>query len=192
LLSWHRVYDLPLRQLGARTLAQEGNDFSGKSDIEEKWIFDRLHAPQNLCWGDHLSVWEPDLVEYENFMANCKIKPTSKKSNIHILRYGLKGQSDRNKSNFVSLVLYEGESGKRTLGARSSSTKLIAVSPLVPVSPGDFLGIFAGRLRYTDQKPPRSIPGPVLNLWLDYSIVMEKLGKMRVAKADEMTNVCLA
>jgi hypothetical protein len=56
LLSWHRVYNFPIRQLGARTLAQEGNDFSGKSDIEEKWIFDRLHAPQNLCWGDHLSV----------------------------------------------------------------------------------------------------------------------------------------
>jgi hypothetical protein len=131
-------------------------------------------------------------VEYENFMANCKIKPTSKKSNFHILCYGLKGQSDRNKSNFVSLVLYEGESGKRTLGARSSSTKLIAVSPLVPVSLGDFLGIFARRLRYTDQKPLRSILGLVLNLWLDYSVVIGKLGKIRVAKADEMTNVCLA
>jgi hypothetical protein len=56
LLSWSRVYDFPLRQLGARTLAEEGNDFSGKSDIEEKWIFDRLHAPQNLCWGDHQRV----------------------------------------------------------------------------------------------------------------------------------------
>jgi hypothetical protein len=137
-------------------------------------------------------VWESDLVEYENFIANCKIKPTSKKSNFHILHHGLKGQSNCNKSNFVSLVPYEGESRKRTLGARSSSTKLIAVSPLVLVSLRDFLGIFAGRLRYTDQKPPRSIPRPVPNLWLDYSVVMGKLGKMGVAKADEMTNVCLA
>jgi hypothetical protein len=48
LLSWNRVYDLPLRQLGVRIIAEEGNDFSGRSDIEEQWIFKRLHAPQNL------------------------------------------------------------------------------------------------------------------------------------------------
>jgi hypothetical protein len=70
LLSWSRVYDFPLRQLGARTLAKEGNDFSGKSDIEKKWIFDRLRAPQNLCWGDHLSVWETDSTERESFLVN--------------------------------------------------------------------------------------------------------------------------
>lgn len=87
---------------------------------------------------------------------------------------------------------YEGDSGKRTLGTRTSSTKLLTVALIVPILPSDFLGIFSGRLRYTDQKPPRSIPGPVLNLWLEYSEVMGKLGKMRVAKADEMTNICLA
>ncbi len=59
---------------------------------------------------------------------------------------------------------YEGESGKRTLGARASSTKLLAVAPIVPILLKDFLGIFAGRLRYTDEKPPRSISGPVPNL----------------------------
>ncbi|KFZ16980.1 hypothetical protein V502_04811 [Pseudogymnoascus sp. VKM F-4520 (FW-2644)] len=192
LLSWYSVYNFPLRQLGARTLAQEGNDFSGTSDIEEKWIFDRLHAPHNMCWGDHLSMWDPDSMERENFMANCIIKSTSRKSNIDVLRYGLKRQPERNKSNYVNLVPYEGESGKRTLGTRTSSTKLLTVAPLVPILPGDFLGIFSGRLRYTDQKPPRSIPGPVPNLWLEYSEVMGKLSKMRVAKAEEMTNVCLA
>ena len=103
-----------------------------------------------------------------------------------------KGQPERNKSSFVSLVPYEGKSGKRTLGTRSGSTKLLAVAPLVPILPGDFLGIFSGRLRYTDQKPPRSIPGPVSNLWLDYSVVIGKLCMMGLAKADEMANVCLA
>ncbi|KAH8587244.1 hypothetical protein B0O99DRAFT_694701 [Bisporella sp. PMI_857] len=192
LLSWHRVYDFPLRQLGARILAEEGDDFSGKSDIEEKWIFDRLHAPQNLCWGDHLSMWDPDSTEQKDFMANCKIKPTSTKSNIHILRHGLKGPPNRNKSVFVGLIPYEGESTKRTLSSRSASSALLTAAPLVPIRPGDLLGIFAGRLRYTDQKPARSIPGPVPNLWLDYSVVMGKLSRMRVAKVGEMTNVCLA
>ncbi|KFY85061.1 hypothetical protein V500_08742 [Pseudogymnoascus sp. VKM F-4518 (FW-2643)] len=144
-------YDLPLRQLGARTIAEEEDDFSGKSDIEEKWIFDRLHAPQNVRWGDHLSVWDEDSID---------------------------------------LIPYEGESWRRTLGSYTGSTGLLAVVPLVPILPGDFLGIFPGRLRFTDQKPPRSIPGPVANLWLEYSVITGRLGKMRVAKADEMTNVC--
>jgi hypothetical protein len=175
-----------------RTIAEEGNDFSGRSDIEEQWIFNRLHAPQNLCWGDHLSIWDHDLTEYENFITDHNIKPTSGKSNIHVLRHGLKGQPERNKSSFVSLLPYKGESGKRTLGARSGSTELLTVPPVVPILPGDFLGIFSGRLRYTDHKPPRSIPELVPNLWLDYSVVMGKLCRMGVAKADEMANVCLA
>jgi hypothetical protein len=43
-----------------------------------------------------------------------------------------------------------------------------------------------------DQKPARAISKPVLNLWLDYSEVMGKLNKIKVAKAGKMTNVCLA
>jgi hypothetical protein len=136
-------------------------------------------------------VWETDSTERETFLANCQIRPTSRKSNIHILRHGLKGQPDRNKSSFINLVPYEGKSGKRTLGSRAASVELLAVAPLVPIFPGDFLGIFAGRLRYTAEKPPRSIPGPAPDLWLDYSVVTGKLGKMAVAKADDMSNVCL-
>jgi hypothetical protein len=191
LLSWNRVYNLPLRQLEARIVAEEGNDFSGKSDIEAEWIFGRLHAPQNLYWGD-LSLWDNDSTEHEDFMVNHDVKPTSEKSNIHVLCHGIKGHPGCNKSSFVSLVPYEGESGKKTLGARSSSTKLLAVAPLVSISPGDFLGIFPGKLRYSEQKPPRSIRGPVPNVWLEYSVVMGKLNKIRVAKVGELTNVCLA
>jgi hypothetical protein len=71
-------------------------------------------------------------------------------------------------------------------------TKLLVVALLVLITPRDFLGIFSGCLRYTEEKPPRSIPGLVPNLWLEYSVVIGKLSKIRVAKADEMANVCLA
>jgi len=56
LLSWNRAFELPLRQLGARIIAEEEDDFLGKSDIEEKWIFDRLHAPQNIYVGEMILV----------------------------------------------------------------------------------------------------------------------------------------
>ena len=192
LLSWHQVYDFPLRQLRLRVIAEEENDFSGKSDIEEAWIRKRLHAPENMCWGDHLSAWDQDSTEHENFLTNHSPQPTSGKSNTHVLRHGIKGQLDRNKSVYVSLVPYEGESDKKTFGNKAASNELLAVAPLVAVAPGDFLGIFPGRLRYTDQKPTRAIKGPVSNLWLDYSEVMGKLSKIKVAKTGQMTNVCLA
>jgi len=73
------------------------------------------------------------------------------------------------------MISYEGISGKKTFGGKSASTKLLAVSPLVSVSPGDFLGIFSGRLRYTDTKPAGAIQGPVQGLWLDRSEVKGKL-----------------
>jgi hypothetical protein len=192
LLSWNKVYDFPLRQLRLRVIAEEANDFSGKSDIEERWIYDRLHAPQNMCWGDQLCVWEQESTERENFLANHSLRPSSAKSNIHVLRHGIKGQLDRNKAIYISLVPYEGKSEKRTISNKTASTELLAVAPLVAIAPGDFLGIFPGRLRYTDQRPIRAIGGPVLNLWLDYSEVMGKLNKIKVAKSGEMVNVCLA
>jgi hypothetical protein len=192
ILTWNDVYDFPLRQLRLRVVAEEAGDFSGKSEVEERRIYDRLHAPQNMCWGDHLSVWDEDSRERDDFIANCSLMPTSTESNIHILRYGIKGELDRNKSIFISFVPYEGKSDRRTLSNKTASTELLAVAPLIGIAPGDFLGILPGRLRYTHQKPPRAIGGPVSNLWLDYSEVMGKLNKIKVAKDGEVSNVCLA
>ncbi|KFY02661.1 hypothetical protein O988_02001 [Pseudogymnoascus sp. VKM F-3808] len=194
--SGPRTEITPHEKLAAKKLvaamAEEADDFSGKSDIEERCIYDRLHAPQNMCWGDHLCAWDRESRERDEFMTSCSLKPTSTKSNTHVLRHGIKGQPDCNKSIYISLIPYEGKSDNITLGRKAASTDLLAVTPLVAIAPGDFLGIFPGRLRYTDCKPARAIEGPVPNLWLDYLEVMGKLNKIKVAKDDEVSNVCLA
>jgi hypothetical protein len=69
---------------------------------------------------------------------------------MYILHYGIKGDIDSNKSIYVSMIPYKGISRKKTFGGKPPSTKLLAISPLVSVSFGDFLGIFPGRLQYTD------------------------------------------
>jgi hypothetical protein len=89
-------------------------------------------------------------------------------------------------------VLYKGELGKRTIGTYRGSTELLIVTPVVLICPRDFLGIFSRRLRYINYKPPRSILGPVPNLWLNYFIVIGKLSRIGVAKANEMANIYLA
>jgi hypothetical protein len=88
-------------------------------------------------------------------------------------------------------VPYKGELDKKTFRNKAALNKLFTIALLVAVTPEDFLDIFLGRLRYIDQKPIRAIKGPVSNLWLDYSEVIEKLNKIKVVKTRQRTNVCL-
>ncbi|KAH7317397.1 hypothetical protein BKA65DRAFT_557602 [Rhexocercosporidium sp. MPI-PUGE-AT-0058] len=124
-------------------------------------------------------------------MSHKVVEAVSGKSNTHILRHGIKGDIDGNKSIYVGMIPHEGISEKKTFGGKSPSAKLLAVSHLVSVSPGDFLGVFSGRLRYTATKPTGAIQGPVQGLWLDRSEVKGKLHWMKAAKAGEQTNVFL-
>ena len=193
LLSWNHVFEYPLEQLRLRVIAEEGADFSGRCDIEDRRIFERLRTAQTGAWANNLSSWNhDDQAEYESFVANHSEMATSGKSNDHILCHGIKGKLANNKSIFVGILPYEGESGKRVIGNKPALTKQLAISPLVSIAPGDFLGIFSGNLRYGDQKPSRAIKGPVPGFWLDYSEIPGKLNQMRVAKPGEKTNVCLA
>ena len=190
-LSWNQVYHPLLQELRLRAITQADGDFSGRCDLEDPDIFRRLHIPQGVTWGDHISDWR-DTGEKDKYLASHSIMAVSGKSNAHVLQHGIKGDINANKAIYVGLIPYEGISAKKTLGGRSPSAKLLAASPLVSISPGDFLGIFPGKLRYTDVHPAGAIEGPAQGLWLDRSEVKGKLHWMKVAKAGEQTNVCLA
>ena len=190
ILSWNQVYHPCLSQLRLRAIAQAEGDFSGRCDLEDQDIFHRLHILQGVLWSDDLCEWGAS-TEKESYLAGQNIKPVSGKSNTQILRHGIQDDVDGNKSIYVNMIPFEGISGKKTLGGKSPSAKLLAVSPLVSVSPGDFLGIFPGKLRYTETWPAGAIHGPAKGLWLDRSDVKGKLHWIRGAKTGERTNVCL-
>ncbi|EPE35147.1 hypothetical protein GLAREA_10843 [Glarea lozoyensis ATCC 20868] len=192
LLLWNYIFNFPLEQLRSRVIAKEEGDFSGKCEIEDRRVFKRLRTTRSGAWADDLSGWNNDETEYKNFLANHSVTATSGKSNKHVLRHGIKGKLTTNKSVFVAIVPYEGESEKRVIGNKPASTKLYSISPLVSVTLGDFLGIFSRRLRYVDQKPLKAITGPVPGLWLDHLEIPGKLNQMKVAKRGEKSNVCLA
>ncbi|CZT13843.1 uncharacterized protein RAG0_17334 [Rhynchosporium agropyri] len=111
---------------------------------------------------------------------------------IYVLYHGIKGKSECNKSVFVSLIPYDGESGKRVIGNKPASTKLLSVSTLATAVPGDFIGLFPGKFRGADQRPSNGIRSPSTGIWLDPSETPGKLDHVKVAKPGEMTNVCLA
>jgi hypothetical protein len=108
-------------------------------------------------------------------LADHSLTPTSTKSNINILRYGIERQLDRNKSAYVSLGLYQGVSDTRTFSNKAASS----IAPLVAAAPGNFLGVFPGWLRYTNQKLTRAISRPVSKLSFNYSKIIKKLNKIK-------------
>lgn len=144
------------------------------------------------AWCDDLTVSDQSKTQHETFSVIHNLMATFGRSNKYVLYNGIKGKSDCNKSAFVSLVPYDSESGKRAIGNKPASTKLLFVSLLAIVALGDFLGLFLGKLRNGDRRPLNAIKSPFPGLWLDCSETLGKLNQMRVAKSGEMTNVCLA
>jgi hypothetical protein len=124
----------------------------------------------------------PKLNKEAEYLAHHNLKAISGKSNAHVLRYGIKGDLSPNKAIFVALIPYEGVSGKKTFSSKPASTELLAVAPLISVSPGDFLRIFSGQLRYVDEKLARAIKGLVQGLWLDYSKVPGNLSRIKLPR----------
>lgn len=103
------------------------------------------------------------------------MEATSRKLNKYVLCYSINSELNSNKAIFINIVPYKGESSKRVIGNKPTSTKLLSVSLLIPVTPGDFLSIFTRKLRYSDSKPLRAIEGLIPGLWLDYSEIPGKL-----------------
>lgn len=194
LLSWNQLYNPYLQQLRLRVIAEEENDFSGKCDMQDDNLTKRLlHLPEMIAdWRNDCSDWDPKSTEKAKYLARHNLKATSGKPNAHVLRYGIKGDLGRNKVIYIALIPYEGVSRKETSSSEPASIELLAVAPLISISLGDFLGIISGQLQYVDKQPERVIKGPVQGLWLNYSKVPSILSRMKVVKAGEKTNVCLA
>ncbi|BDD62667.1 hypothetical protein MAP00_007629 [Monascus purpureus] len=84
----------------------------------------------------------------------------------------------RNKSIFVTIL----PKGKN----------FFSVCPIIPVQEGDFLGVFAGMIRYSAPcNVTYGVPGPEESLWLNYSTVTGALNLMSVSRPGEDSNVCL-
>jgi len=79
------------------------------------------------------------------------------------------------------------------ISIRPSVNKLVSVFPIAPISPGDLLGIFSGKIRFSEHcNVVQSIIGPKSYLWLDYSQFTGTLNQMQVARAGGEANVRLA
>ncbi|KAJ5360071.1 hypothetical protein N7517_009262 [Penicillium concentricum] len=92
---------------------------------------------------------------------------------------------------------YDNQPVSESVGDKSSFTFLLPkddssflVCSIIPVREGDFLGVFSGKIRFSETWSPRhGIHGPVGNLWLDYSKVTGTLSQMCVSETGGSANV---
>lgn len=90
---------------------------------------------------------------------------TSTESNPKRLTEDAYIESGTNKSFFISLP--------------PGANKLVNVFPIVPVFPGDLLGIFSGKIRFSEHCDiAQAFKGLTPNLWLDYSQVTGTLNQI--------------
>lgn len=78
-LSWNQLYHPRIHELRLRAIAQAGEDFSSRCDLEDQNLLHRLHIPQAVIWRDDLSEWA-DTAEKDNFGVAQSIKAVSGKS----------------------------------------------------------------------------------------------------------------
>lgn len=68
----------------------------------------------------------------------------------------------------------------------------LSVCSIIPLVVGDYLGIFAGQVRFSDEICTiNGIQGPSKNLWLDQSQVTGVLNQMKTSSSNDPANVGL-
>jgi hypothetical protein len=106
-------------------------------------------------------MWRSD-DEEESWKLTSSCTATSTKSTLKRLTEDAYIELGTNKSFFISI--------------RPGVDKLVSIFPIVPISLGDLLGIFSGKIRFSEHcNVVQSIMGPTTYLWLDYSQVMGTL-----------------
>lgn len=176
IVSWEKVYGPQIDQLESRVFEYRKGDFSGRSRLMQKHVAGRLQVADSL-WNDASNEWCSN-GEKAAFKLATTVKATSSKSLASLFNDRANTHQHWNKAIFISFWPH--------------GDKRLAVGPIIPVLPGDFLGIYSGIVRFSDiASNSHAIPGPEPKLWLDYSQNTGTLNQMQVSKHNADANVHL-
>ncbi|KAH8431674.1 uncharacterized protein LDX57_009329 [Aspergillus melleus] len=173
--SWEEKYGLHFEQLEDRITRESQGDFTGRLWLSQPHVVERLEV-QDLSWNSADNPWFSD-AEEAAFQSSGACGPAAAQlGGFFDIYTGAEGM--RNKSIFVTLL--------------PKDEIFLSVCPIISVNKGDFLGILAGDIRYSDNfSVSHGVPGPEDKLWLDYSKVTGTLNLMGVAVPGKSSNVYL-
>lgn len=174
-LEWEKQYHPHIEQLETRILSLNTGDLKRVSYLNDPHVRGLLKVPET-SWNSASNEWA-SLAEKETF-KQCAAESVCA-DNLGI-RHGdeLVYEGGTDKSAFVTLLPKDNGS--------------LFVSSIVPICEGDFLGIFAGTIRFSEEfSEAHGISGPTRRLRLDYSQVTGVLNQMHVSEPGGNANVCL-
>ncbi|GAA3296676.1 hypothetical protein GCM10020218_080450 [Dactylosporangium vinaceum] len=174
-LGWEKKYLPHIEQLETRILALSAGDLKRMSYFNDPHVRGFLKVPED-SWNNASNGWTT-ITEEETFKRCAAESVAADNLGIrHSDELAYEGGTD--KSAFVTLLPKEDGS--------------LFVSSIVPICKGDFLGIFAGAVRFSEEfSVAHGIPGPTGRLWLDYSQVTGAMNQMQVSEPGGNANVCL-
>ncbi|KAJ6041556.1 uncharacterized protein N7446_010562 [Penicillium canescens] len=175
IMKWETQHRPHIEQLETRALRLAKGDLMRLSDLEHPQVVERLKVHES-SWNNAKNE-RAFTREEESFNAKG-LQAFSPEVLCAPYDYQLVSDSGADKSTFTSLLPKDGSS-------------LFACS-IVPVREGDFLGIFAGKIRFSENwSTTHGIRGPIDSLWLDYSQVTGTLNQMLVSEPGGPANVRL-
>ncbi|UNI15345.1 hypothetical protein JDV02_001885 [Purpureocillium takamizusanense] len=149
-LSWEKVYGPHLEHLAERAKKEARGDRTGRLWLAQPHVAKRLHVPEAF-WNDARNVW--GCAEEEERFASIPRQTNATADQLGgLLDIPAAAGGNRNKSIFVSLL--------------PRDENFLSVHPIITIQEGDFLGIFAGTIRYSNNFDPMyGICGPADKLW---------------------------
>jgi hypothetical protein len=122
---------------------------SGRLDLLHASIAEILSIPES-AWDNRSNMWYSDKEEASYKLISSCIA-TSTESNPKRLTEDMYIESGMNKSFFISI--------------RPGAEKLVSVFPIVPIFPGDLLGIFSSKIQFLEHyNVAQAFKGPIPNL----------------------------
>jgi hypothetical protein len=171
--SWEKVYGPQIEQLETRVKDLVRGDTKGLSILRLLHVKERIKIQQS-AWNNAANIWFTD-EEEGAFRLTGGPMVAADDPLWGLFDHQALSESIHNKTLFITLL---------------PRNEHLAVCPIVPVCPGDFLGIFAGAIRFSDDfNRVHGIRGPMEKLWLDYSKVTGVLNQMDVSKPGGEANV---
>ncbi|KAL2811818.1 hypothetical protein BDW59DRAFT_167948 [Aspergillus cavernicola] len=172
---WEMVYRPHIEQLENRARVWSQGDFTGRSWVQQLHVAKRLEVPE-LLWNDAPNEWfsRDERVSFSCIAEQRLGAPLAHLWDLSDNRSIL--ETTQNKSIFVTIM--------------SKENDILSICSIITIEEGDFLGIFAGAIRYSaDFNPIYGIRGPTDKLWLDYSDTTGTLNLMRVSEPGGVANV---
>ncbi|CRG91089.1 Vacuolar protein sorting-associated protein 3 [Talaromyces islandicus] len=172
--SWEKVYGPQIDQLETRVKHLVRGDAKGLSVLSLPHVEEKIKI-QPASWNNATNVWFSGKEETAFKLAGGTMVAADDPV-WGLFDHQALSESKHNKTLFITLL--------------PKNEHNLAVCPIVPVYPGDFLGTFAGTIRFSDDfNRVHGIHGPMEKLWLDYSKVTGVLNQMKVSKPGGEANV---